>query len=651
MMTELLQNRTWRDLRVTARAYCLRFNNNFTKAEAAEYVSRSLLDEGGLRRALHKLSADERAALMALKAQGGVLLRWRFCQAYGQIERYRPWRADAPPNPWRQPISLAQKLWYLGLIEVDAHRSILLPEAVARLLPPVPQPRTAVWSGEQPALEPAASVRDLAVFLGTLLRAPVRPLHGRWLPPYTLKAINQRLSQPRDLTGIRSEFQCPRLHFLHYLARAAGLVSLQAGVLLPTAEAWRWLALPYIQAHQRLVDAVSADLQARASWWERFRLPPIDPIIWNTLIALPPRTYSLASLSKVLQLQTLRLDTRTQLHVLLTGPLRWLGLGTARKTAVMIGVRDFPEPAAARLQPGPDAIAITLGAAPPLHPLAELMACASSDDDGLRIDSASLARALEAGRDQQQLAQMLAALSGAPLPASIMNCLNDWEHEARRARIRHAAILEIADAADMRAIRSDWRLRPLLGEQLSLHRVVVRDERRLRQRLQRRGFALPQLQDHRADALPRANDDDPAYLWLAGRTCQALAAILPLPIPIPGAAFHGLEASLGERVDALQGIVDQYVDQVRAALRGRVQNRPVIAQADPAQVRNAVEQAVTRTSPLRIRYFSPAAGYETERTIEPELIYERNGATYVEAWCNLDAAQRTFRLDRILAVV
>lgn len=64
-----------------------------------------------------------------------------------------------------------------------------------------------------------------------------------------------------------------------------------------------------------------------------------------------------------------------------------------------------------------------------------------------------------------------------------------------------------------------------------------------------------------------------------------------------------------------------------------------------------IEKAVALSSAVRIRYFSPYAGHETERTIEPELIYERSGATYIEAWCNLDDAPRTFRLDRILAVV
>ena len=237
MTINLLQNRTWRDLRVTARAYQLRFNNNFTRAEAAGFLHRMLIDEGWLRRAINRLSETEHEALMALKAQHGRIKRWRFTQAYGHIRRYRPWLPHALPHPWRRPVSTAEKLWFLGLIEVDKHQAVLLPDAVSRLLPPVPHPQMAVWPGPTPDLDSGAIVRDVAALLGTLLHAPVRLLHGRWLPPYTLKAINQRVSQPEDMTGIRSEFQCRRTRFLHYLARAAGLVSVQNGVLLPTAEA------------------------------------------------------------------------------------------------------------------------------------------------------------------------------------------------------------------------------------------------------------------------------------------------------------------------------------------------------------------------------------------------------------------------------
>jgi predicted DNA-binding transcriptional regulator YafY len=45
-----------------------------------------------------------------------------------------------------------------------------------------------------------------------------------------------------------------------------------------------------------------------------------------------------------------------------------------------------------------------------------------------------------------------------------------------------------------------------------------------------------------------------------------------------------------------------------------------VQQPDPHRIRSILTQAVTHGGSLRIRYFSPAAGYETERTIEPQVM-------------------------------
>lgn len=650
MTTPLLENRTWRDLRAVARAHGLRFNNNFTRAQAADFLREALL-QGGLRRAIRSLDEAERAALIALKAQHGRIERWRFCRAYGDIPRYRPWLPDAPEHPWRHPTWTAEKLWFLGLIELDEHRAVLLPQAVADLLPPVPHPEAAVWSGASPSLDPAALVRDLAALLGTVLHAPVRPLHGRWLPPYTLHAINRRVSQPEDLSGVRSEFQCQRTRFLHYLAQVCGLISLQPDVLLPTAEAWTWLSLPYKEAHRQLLDAVSSDLRKADPLWERFRLPPVGAHVWEFLLSLPPDSYSVGSLGETLQARTLEAHACTRIRAALLGPLRWLGIGSLDMATVQIADPAFADPSAASVQPAPDSLGISLPPAPPLRPVVELLALATLDQRGLRLDQDSFARAVDAGQSATHVAQMLVALTGKPLPRSILSQLETWERAARRTRLRHTIILETTDVNAMRRIRADWRLRPLLGEQLSPRHVAVRDERLLRQRLKRRGFPIAPLRDAATNPIPQGNNDDPAYLWLAVRLCQSLSGIVPMPVAIPGAAARPLKQALGSRVDALQRVIDGYAEQVRAVMRGRVDAVPLVEQGDPARIRAAVERAAADTGALRIRYFSPYTGSETERTIEPELIYERSGATYVEAWCNLEDAPRTFRLDRILAVV
>ncbi len=66
----------------------------------------------------------------------------------------------------------------------------------------------------------------------------------------------------------------------------------------------------------------------------------------------------------------------------------------------------------------------------------------------------------------------------------------------------------------------------------------------------------------------------------------------------------------------------------------------------------AIESAYHERRALTIIYFSPAQGIPTQRIIEPTLPIRWEGEYgYIEAWCQLDNAPRTFRLDRILRVM
>ncbi|MBZ0274806.1 MAG: WYL domain-containing protein [Anaerolineae bacterium] len=647
---ELLANRTWRDLRATARMHNFYFDNRWTHAGALIALRHFLLGQNQMQKVIRQLADEEQAALMALKAHDGRMAHGTFTQAFGQIRRYRPWRDDAPPHPWRRPISAAEKLWFLGLIEVQDHQAVLLPESVAARLPDVPHPQTVVWAGARPDLDPAAVVRDVAALLGTLLHTPIYPLHGRWLPPYALQAINQRLSIPEKLDGVRSEFATERIRFLHYLVQAAGLVSLQNRVLLPAAEAWDWLRLPCGEAHARLLAAIRADLHAREPLWDAFKLPPVGAAIWDALADLPPGNYTVGSVAAAIQPYTLDPFTSTHIRAALIGPLRWLGVGAVDLGQMTLQTPVFPEAGTATLHVFRDSIGITLPAVPSLPPLVELLSWAAVDEAGLRLDAACIARAVESGATVPHIIQTLTDLTGTPPPDSVRQKLETWGRAARQVRIRRAAVLEVAHPEDMTAIRKDWRLRPFLGEQLSPRHIIIRDEYKLRARLIRRGYRVPPLPDRRANPIPRANDTDPAYLWLALRVCQELAGLIPAPVLFPGAAAQSLESALGDRLETLQGMVDGYVGRIRQTLRhpGDVPDeRP---QQDAAGIRQAVEGAHATGAAVQIRYYSPYADEETERMIEPQTIYERDGATYVEAWCHLDAAPRTFRLDRILGV-
>ncbi|HZG04377.1 MAG TPA: WYL domain-containing protein [Streptomyces sp.] len=62
-----------------------------------------------------------------------------------------------------------------------------------------------------------------------------------------------------------------------------------------------------------------------------------------------------------------------------------------------------------------------------------------------------------------------------------------------------------------------------------------------------------------------------------------------------------------------------------------------------------VDRAIAERRRLWIRYYSPARDELTEREIDPIRLFAV-GHTYVEAWCRLSEARRTFRLDRVAEI-
>ncbi|GAA2102257.1 WYL domain-containing protein [Streptomyces albiaxialis] len=62
-----------------------------------------------------------------------------------------------------------------------------------------------------------------------------------------------------------------------------------------------------------------------------------------------------------------------------------------------------------------------------------------------------------------------------------------------------------------------------------------------------------------------------------------------------------------------------------------------------------VDRAIAERRRLWLRYYSPARDELTEREVDPIRLFAV-GHTYVEAWCRLSEARRTFRLDRIAEI-
>lgn len=674
-MVKLLSNRAWYDLRSTAHAHGLPFHTKHTKAQVYDRLYHHLVDEGRLKRRFKQLSDEERAALAVLQAGGGSLRLHHFQKSYGEIRVYRPWREDGTPKqPWKSPQTVAEKLWYLGFIEIIKGRpdQAVLPDEVAVLLPPLPHPRPALQASQTvhqgEGVNPCENLcLDIALLLGILLYQAVRPLHGRWLPPSVLRAVNQRLTPPFDSIPLqgegvggevpRSELQTGRLRFLHYLAEAGGLVAVQGGCLRPTVAAWKWLRLPASVRWQGLLNAVKGDFARCDRLWDRYRLPSTDKQLWVVLIEqldrlTPGCTYSLQAFFQRIRPYLVD-DLESSVMALLHEPLTWLGIVRIEADAMAMMPCSFREPQNARLMLQKDSLDVILPDVPHLHSLVSCCAWAKMEAQRLVIDADAIAGALEKGSEVRQIAAWLAELSGAPLPSEIYERIESWGRKAQSLTLRQVSLLTAHDPAVLTEIRSDWRLRPLLGEPLSPHHMLVLSDRELLPRLERRGYRVT---DHlTSSSLPDISQLSPEmaeYLWLAVRVYQKLGAFVPQNIAIPGAARAWLTAQLpnGE-ADRLETESEILIDRLAQIIQGKNISPPMIQQENPTNIRAAVQSVYEERGALTIEYFSPVRGERTIRTIEPVMLYERNGAEYIEAWCRLDDDTRTFRLDRILRVI
>ncbi|WP_181764664.1 helix-turn-helix transcriptional regulator [Streptomyces albidus (ex Kaewkla and Franco 2022)] len=62
-----------------------------------------------------------------------------------------------------------------------------------------------------------------------------------------------------------------------------------------------------------------------------------------------------------------------------------------------------------------------------------------------------------------------------------------------------------------------------------------------------------------------------------------------------------------------------------------------------------VDRAIAERRRLWLRYYSPARDELTEREVDPIRLFAV-GHTYLEGWCRLSEARRTFRLDRVAEI-
>jgi len=478
------------------------------------------------------LEPEEAEALAALVREGGRAPVAVFSRTHGEVRAMGPGRLERE-EPWLDPISPAEALWYRGFLYrgFDQTSEGLLefyyvpPELLARLQPSA---AVATAASREPAAAPTLS--------------PIDPPEGT-RPPVddavddltTLLALAQRTGlQPDRLPDLRGLLMNPdrdRRSLLLTLATEMSLLRRVEERLRPTRAAIDWLQRSREAQLRVLVDAWS-----RSVWNELRHTPGLvaegegwanDPLLARTALmdALPAddRWYRVADVVAVIRSQApdfqrpdgnydtwyLR-DAETReylsgfeawervegrlLPFLIQGPLYWLG---------MVELSATTDPALAAYRLAPRALA-WLGDEPP--PADEVRVPLIVQPEGLllvphnasrldrfraaritdpepfvpgrpyryRIVPSSLAWAREQDISPEQMLAFLESASGRPVPASVRRGISRWAERGVEGRLQSVIVLRVGDPSILETLRTNPKTRDFLTESLGELAVVVR---------------------------------------------------------------------------------------------------------------------------------------------------------------------------------
>lgn len=113
------------------------------------------------------------------------------------------------------------------------------------------------------------------------------------------------------------------------------------------------------------------------------------------------------------------------------------------------------------------------------------------------------------------------------------------------------------------------------------------------------------------------------------------------------------DGSAVEVVTVIDGILAKLEDassEAGSALIATTDQRNADRTARVADLKAQLGSAITANRQVRIAYYVPARDEITTRRIEPQAVVDRDGHSYLDAWCHAAEAQRLFRIDRIDSV-
>ncbi|MCP4428120.1 MAG: hypothetical protein GY803_26840 [Chloroflexi bacterium] len=486
------------------------------------------------------LPPEEAAALTDLAAQNGRIPVAAFSRTHGEARLMGPGRLERE-EPWFDPISPAEALWYRGFLyrgfDETAEGMIefyYLPHELLAQLPQEEEP-SIVEETAVPALPPAAepetwettvtdAVDDLTTILALAQQTQFQSGNLDW-PRYLLNPDPDRRS------------------LLLTLAREMGFLrSLDAG-LRPTRTAVTWLQQSREAQLQALADAWSS-----SAWNDLCHTPGLvcegegwqnEPILARTALldALPRATDWLLFDDLVAHIKETGPDFQRPdgnydtwyiresddaayitgfdswdkvegrlLSFLARGPLFWLGLAeisadrfrlTPRALDWLTGSPPSPDETRVPLVVRADASLLAPRNAGRYERFQAARVCEAEPVESdkpyrYRLTPVSLTQARREGIAPERILQFLTDAGERPLPASVKRAISRWSESGVEARLETAVVLRVRDAAILQTLRNNAKTRNFIGESLGdlAASVMVKDWPKLRSAAAQLGLLL-----------------------------------------------------------------------------------------------------------------------------------------------------------------
>jgi len=496
------------------------------------------------------LSPQERAALEFLHAVGGAVAWPTFVRRWGMVRDMGPGRLRQE-RPWESPASVAESLWYRGLVyrtvvegPTGLYEVALIPDPLRALLPlssillfrltPSPPPTSPVPPTD-------ALLDDLCTVLAYFQVHPVRAAAGGKWPS----------SAEADLARYLCDPDPERWAFLRHLIQCLGWLRVdRAGHLRPSPEpVTDWLQAPPARQRLTLARAWRKD----PTWDDLRRVPTLRPeetgswrndpllareaVLRHLAACSPGEWYRLADFVAAVkeadpnfQRPDGNYDTwyirdavsgeylrgfenwdRVEgalIRYIITGPLAWLGMVAVTDGedacflltptgAAFLGRADPPEePPPPPMSIRPDfVLEVPAGQRYERFQVSRVAEWLHIGDPSLyRLTPASLERARQQRIPPQRVVAFLEEATGEPVPPVLRRALERWAQRGPEARLESAILLRVQDEALLRELAAAPATRRYIREIVAPTVALVspEDAPKLAQALVERGI-LPDL--------------------------------------------------------------------------------------------------------------------------------------------------------------